>query len=160
MTFPPQILAFPNRKMSGTHGYVSLLRLPLGWMNTKAWATHGKLMCPAPNKIKAFKLSWFDWKVPWFKYFWICHCVIIKIMVLLSSWSIFLQQNIYSTPLLSQRLQVALALFPDHRSRAQADKERDSRKDYLKLAITALDILLITEYLHSSNFPSRMLNFD
>lgn len=43
------------------------------------------------------------------------------------------------------------ALFSEPQIRREtADKERDSRKDYLKLAITASDILPIIEYLYSS----------
>lgn len=49
--------------------------------------------------------------------------------------------------------------FPDYKSGAQTDKERNNKKVYLKLAITAFDILPITENLYSSYFPSQGIKF-
>lgn len=62
--------------------------------------------------------------------------------------------RIHISSLFFQRLNMVLPSFPDYKSGAQTDKERNNKKVYLKLEITAFDILPITENLYSSYFPS------
>lgn len=100
------------------------------WLNIKAWAAYERLTWPSQNEIKTF--NFFGGKSPWFNWFWICPFVILKILVLLSVWCIFLWQNMYFIPLLSQRFHMVLAMFSSLQIRCTSWQERGQREGLFK----------------------------
>lgn len=85
--------------------------------------------------------------------------IVFKNMVLLSIGYIFPATGYIFLSFVFRDLIWFWPCFPDYKSGAQTDKERNNKKVYLKLEITAFDILPITENLYSSYFPSQGIKF-
>lgn len=126
-------------------------------VNIKVCAAHGSLTCPAPHEIRVFKFSWR--KVPWFSHFWICCLIILKIMVLLNLWHISCYRICISFLCFPRDLIWLWPCLPNYRSGAQSTRGGTAKRTILKLALTAFDILPITENLYSSYFPSQGIKF-